>query len=89
MMVEMGGIEMMDMVLEQALMVIEAEEIDMAGDIMMFIDDLAPQIEMLKPECEGGSGAAPAPAEGGEEAPAEGSEGGEEAPAEEATEGGE
>jgi tetratricopeptide (TPR) repeat protein len=78
MMVEMGGTEMMDMVLEQALMVIEAEEFDMAGDIMMFIDDLQPQIEMLKPEC-GGGGAAPAPApeeeptEGGEE-PAEGAE---------------
>ncbi|MDG1481814.1 MAG: tetratricopeptide repeat protein [Myxococcota bacterium] len=79
MMVEMGGTEMMEMVLEQALMVIEAEEADMAGDIMMFIDDLQPQIEMLKPECDGG-GAAPAPAEGGEDAPAEG---GEDAPVEE------
>jgi tetratricopeptide (TPR) repeat protein len=87
MMVEMGGTEMMEMVLEQALMVIEAEEVDMAGDIMMFIDDLTPQIEMLKPEC-GAGGSAPAPADApseepaeGDAAPAEGAEG-EAAPAE-------
>ena len=85
MMVEMGGSEMMEMVLEQGLMVIEAEEIDMAGDIMLFIDDLTPQIEMLKPECGAGGGAAPAP-ETPEEAPAEDTPTPEEAPAEEGAE---
>ncbi len=87
MMIEMGGAEMMEMVLEQANMVIEAEEVDMAGDIMMFVDDLQPQIDALKAECsDGGAAPAPevAPEEGGEETPAE------EAPAEEApAEGGE
>ena len=85
MMVEMGGTEMGLMVLEQAQMVVEAEEIDMAADVMTFIDEVSPQIELLIPECQGG-GAAPAP-EGGEAPPAEGgeappAEGGEAPPAE-------
>ena len=73
MMVEMGGAEMGMMVLDQASMVIEAEEADMAADVMTFVDEIMPQLEMIIPEC-GGGGAAPAPEAGGDEAPAEGEE---------------
>ena len=80
-MVEMGGIDMGQMVLEQAQMVVEAQEIDMAADVMTFVDDLLPQLQSNAGYCddEMAAKAASAPAAGGEAQPAEG---GEAAPAE-------
>lgn len=63
------------MVIEQANMVIEAEEYDMAGDVLTFVEQIQPMAEEIAATC-GGGGAAP-PAEGGGEAPPA-----EEAPAE-------
>ena len=69
---------MADMVLEQGLIVIEAEEIEMAGDVIPFVADTQASLDELEGVCSGG-GSAPAeegaPAEGAEAAP-------EEAPAE-------
>lgn len=62
MMVESGGIDQGQMVLEQAEAVIQSEEIDMAGDITTFVDDLMPQLEAIIPSCGGGAAPAPAPA---------------------------
>lgn len=76
--IDSGAIEMADMVLEQGLMVIEAEEIEMAGDVIPFVADTQTSLDELKDVCAGG-GAAPAndsaPVEGEETTP-------EEAPAE-------
>ena len=66
-MVESGAIDAGAMVLEQAVAVVEAEEIDMAGDIMTFVDEALPQIQAVVPSC-GSATPAPAPAP----APAEG-----------------
>ena len=75
-MIEMGGIDMGQMVLEQAQMVVQAEEIDMAADVMTFVDDLLPQLQSNTAFCdeEFAAKAAEAPAEGApaEGAPAEG-----------------
>ena len=49
---EMGGIEHGNMVLEQSQMVIQAEEIDMAADVMTFMDDLLPQLQSNTPFCD-------------------------------------
>ena len=72
--IESGAIEMADMVLEQGLMVIEAEEIEMAGDVIPFVADTQASLDELQDVCSGG-GSAPveeeAPAEGGETAPEE------------------
>jgi Tfp pilus assembly protein PilF len=51
-MIEMGGIDMGQMVLEQAQMVVEAEEIDMAADVMTFMDDLLPQLQSNTAFCD-------------------------------------
>lgn len=78
-----------EMVLEQALMVVEAEEVDMAPDIDQFLSAYESGVAAAVEGCEPSAGG------GGEEAPpeegAEGVEGGEEAPAEgaEGAEGGE
>ncbi|MEL6344998.1 MAG: tetratricopeptide repeat protein [Myxococcota bacterium] len=90
---EMGVQDMGMMVVEQAMAVIEMEDVSMAGDVMMFFDELEPQIAEIKPIC-AEAAAAPAPEEGGAGDGAEGGdeggeappEGGEEAPAEEGTE---
>jgi tetratricopeptide (TPR) repeat protein len=77
-MIEMGGIDMGQMVLEQAQMVVQAEEIDMAADVMTFVDDLLPQLQSNTPYCDeefAQKAAEAAPAEGAaptEGAPAEG-----------------
>jgi hypothetical protein len=80
-MIEMGGIDMGQMVLEQAQMVVQAEEIDMAADVMTFVDDLLPQLQSNTGFCDeefaAKAAAAPtAPAEGAapveDAAPAEG-----------------
>ena len=65
-MIEMGGIDMGQMVLEQAQMVVQAEEIDMAADVMTFVDDLLPQLQSNTGFCdeEFAAKAAAAPAEG-------------------------
>ena len=71
--IDSGAIEMADMVLEQGLMVIEAEEIEMAGDVIPFVADTQASLDDLKDVCSGG-GAAPAeeaPADEGETAPEE------------------
>ena len=52
----------------------EAQEIDMAGDVMTFIEDLMPQLQTIIPECSTAAPAGEAPAEGSGEAPAEGAE---------------
>ena len=81
-----GRGEMGQMVLEQSQMVIQAEEIDMAADVMTFVDDLLPQLQSNTPFCDEefaakAAAAVPAPPEGGE-APAEGGEAPAPAPAE-------
>ncbi|MDP6932027.1 MAG: tetratricopeptide repeat protein, partial [Myxococcota bacterium] len=92
-MVDSGGLDMGMMILEQAQMVVEAEAHDMAGDMMMFFDDLNPQLEPIIPLCdeemtmapqneEAPAGEAPAGEAPAEEAPA-GEAPAEEAPAEE------
>ncbi len=74
-MIEMGGIDMGQMVLEQAQMVVEAEEIDMAADVMTFMDDLLPQLQSNTAFCDdefsAKAAAAPAEAAPAEAAPAE------------------
>ncbi len=97
--VEMDMLGDFQMIAEQAQVVIDAEELDMAGDMITMIDQFTPMVNELVPFCGGSTGGdeggddaggedaggddAPAP----EEAPAEG---GDEAPAEEApAEGGE
>jgi tetratricopeptide (TPR) repeat protein len=84
-MIELGGTEQGMMILEQAQMVVQAEEVDMAADVMTFFEQLIPQLKDIIQYCpEPGAAPAPAPAEGGE-APAEGAEApaeGGEAPAE-------
>jgi tetratricopeptide (TPR) repeat protein len=55
-----------DMVIEQANMVIEAEEFDMAGDVLTFVEQIQPMAEEIAATC---GGAAAPPAEGGGEAP--------------------
>ena len=67
---------MAQMVLEQGQMVVEAGEIEMAGDVMPFIEDSQSALDALQESCSGGT---PAPEPGGEEAAPEA--GGEEAPA--------
>ena len=57
---------MADMVLEQGLMVIEAEEIEMAGDVIPFVADTQASLDELQDVCSGGGST---PVE--EEAPAE------------------
>jgi hypothetical protein len=59
--------DMADMVLEQGLMVIEAQEIEMAGDVIPFVEDTQSQLNDLKEVC-GSGGATPA---GGGETPEE------------------
>ena len=76
-MIEMGGIDMGEMVLEQAQMVVQAEEVDMAADVMTFVEDLLPQLQSNTGFCDeefAAKAAGGAPAEGGEAAPAEGGE---------------
>ena len=67
-MIDMGGIEMGTMVYEQAKSVTDAEEYDMAADVMTFVDEIIPQIQSNAPLCdqEAAAGAAgtPPPAEG-------------------------
>ena len=68
------------MVLEQGLMVIEAEEIEMAGDVIPFVADTQASLDDLKEVCAGG-GTSPAPSD--DSAPVDGEETTpEEAPAE-------
>jgi tetratricopeptide (TPR) repeat protein len=64
-MVEMGMAEMGLTVLEQAKMVVEANEFSMAADMMTFFDQVEPEIEALIPSC------APAPAPAPEPEPEE------------------
>ena len=75
-MVEMGMAEMGMTVVEQAKMVIETNEFSMAADMMMFFDQVEPEIDAIIPSC--APEPAPAPAPAPEEAPAE------DAPAEDA-----
>lgn len=81
-MIESGAIDQGSMVLEQAKVIVEAEEVDMAGDIMSFFDELRPQLDAIIPQCGPGTAAptpapadgatAPAPADGTAPAPTEG-----------------
>lgn len=59
--IESGVMDMADMVLEQGLMVIEAQEIEMAGDVIPFVEDTQSQLNDLKEVCGGAT-----PTEGGE-----------------------
>ena len=71
-----GSIEMGAMIIEQARMVIEAKESDMAPDMKTFLDDFSNGMEDGIANCAAAPAPAPAPApEGTEEPPAE--EGGE------------
>jgi tetratricopeptide (TPR) repeat protein len=70
--------EEVSMILEQAKMVVEMEDADLAADIQTMLDAYVPTVEDSITNCAPGGGDA-APAEGGGEAPAEG--GGDEAPA--------
>ena len=69
-MVEMGGIEMGTMVYEQAKSVVDAEEYDMAADVMTFVDEIIPQIQSNAPLCDQEAAAGTPPA--GTTPPAEG-----------------
>jgi hypothetical protein len=62
------------MVYEQAKSVTDAEEYDMAADVMTFVDEIIPQIQSNAPLCDQEAAAAPAtpPAEGAAPPPAEG-----------------
>jgi anion-transporting ArsA/GET3 family ATPase len=83
-MIEMGGIEMGTMVYEQAKSVVDAEEYDMAADVMTFVDEIIPQIQSNAPLCDQEAATAPPagttppaegttpPAEGTTTPPAEG-----------------
>mgnify|MGYP003884343961 CR=1 FL=1 len=77
-------VEEVGMVLEQAQMVVDAEEVSMAADVQTLLDGYTPLVDEAVDNCAAGGGAAPA-----EEAPAEGVDGTdgepptEEAPAEE------
>ena len=75
-MIEMGGIEMGTMVFEQAKSVVDAEEYDMAADVMTFVDEIIPQIQSNAPLCDQEAAAAPpagtAPPAEGAAPPAEG-----------------
>jgi hypothetical protein len=51
-MVEMGMTEMGLVVLEQAKMVLDADDYAMAGDMLMFFDQVEPEIEAIIPSCE-------------------------------------
>ncbi|MFT4622080.1 MAG: tetratricopeptide (TPR) repeat protein [Myxococcota bacterium] len=67
-------VEEVGMVLEQAAMVVEAEEVDMAPDIQQLLDGYLPMVDSAVEECAAGGGAAPpadAPPEG-EEVPQDG-----------------
>jgi tetratricopeptide (TPR) repeat protein len=70
-MVEMGGIEMGTMVLEQAKSVVDAAEYDMAADVMTFVDEITPQIQSNAPLCDQEAASATPPA-GSTTPPAEG-----------------
>jgi len=50
-MIELGGTEQGTMILEQGQMVIEAEEVDMAADMLMFYEQINPQLEAIIPQC--------------------------------------
>jgi len=62
-MVAGGGIEMGAVVLEQADAVVQAGEVDMAADVMTFVDETLPMLKELAATCSGAA-PAPAPAEG-------------------------
>lgn len=71
-MMESGGTEQGMMILEQGQMVVAENEVDMAGDMLTFFQELQPQLDAIIPSCgapSSGSAPAPAPAEG---APTEG-----------------
>ena len=51
-MIELGMVEMGLTVVEQAQMVIAADEYSMVSDMLMFFDQVEPEIEALIPECE-------------------------------------
>jgi hypothetical protein len=76
-----GSVEEVTMILEQAQMVVEAKEVDMAQDIQQLLDAYVPALDEAISGCAGGAPPpAPAPAEeGGEEAAP--TEGGSEEPA--------
>ena len=93
--IDAGSAEEVMMVLEQAMMIVEAEEADMAPDVDGLLDAYIDALDAAVANCEPSAPAEEAPAEdapaedaGGEEAPAEEAPaedtGGEEAPAEEA-----
>jgi TolB-like protein len=53
-MVDNGGTEQGEMVLEQSQMVIQMEEVEDAADMMMFYEQLMPQLESITTLCPGG-----------------------------------
>jgi len=77
---EMGMLEDFAMIAEQGQMVIDAEDFQMAGDMVTFLETYEPMLDEFIPMC-ADAGPAPAP-EGGAEEPA--GDGGEEAAPEEA-----
>jgi tetratricopeptide (TPR) repeat protein len=76
-----GSADEVAMVIEQAQMVVEAEDASMASDIKMLLDTYGEGVDTAFAMCQAGGGGAPtpapeegdgaAPAEGGDEAPAE------------------
>lgn len=66
----MGVGEEAKMVIENAQMVVEANDVEMAGDVSTFVDQILPMANEAAAAC-GGGAPAPAPAEGGAPAPTE------------------
>jgi len=61
-MVDNGGTEQGQLVLEQSQMVIQMEEVEDAADMMMFYEQLMPQLESITALCPGAGAAVPAKA---------------------------
>ncbi len=51
-MIDSGNLELAMTVVEQAKMVIEANDISMAADVMTFFDQVQPEIEAIAPSCQ-------------------------------------
>ena len=82
--IEMGMLEDFAMIAEQGQMVVDAEDFQMAGDMITFFESYEPMLDDFIPMCaEAAPAPEPAPEEGSGDAPAEVAPA-EEAPAEEA-----
>ena len=61
-----GSVEEIGMILEQAQMVVDAKDVDMAPDIQQLLDAYVPALDEAIAGCAGGGAPAPAPEGEGE-----------------------